>query len=315
MKTHIILLMLVTLAACSDSTPKIDDPGYSLSEIGLKPVASVDSQKITRAQLDHALAFYSSNPMAGAKDGRLKVLNDMIEEQVMYNQAVKHGFNNSPEFLNNQRKLLAYEYRKFLKSKADLNTKITDIDLEIYYEKNIKKYTKPAMSRLAIYQLRDDIPNKSELSLSEVRTAVEALKIQEGFGKYALTSHHSNTANKAGKLPWVGNGSRLSGIPLMVLEEGAGLDLGDVSESIKTDKGIFLVRLMAIKDKIVTPLDQIKSSLRQQLVIEQKQKALNGFLAKAKESSNIEIYENNLNVSASLNTQNDSMGPPGFPVK
>ena len=315
MKKNIALLMLLALAACSDSTPSIDDPSYQLSDMGAKAVALVDSQKISRAQLDHALAFYSSNPMANAKEGRLKVLKDMIEEQVMYNEAVKQGFNRSPEFINNQRKLLAYEYRKFLKEKAALNTKVTDIDLKIYYESNLKKYTKPAMSRLAIYLQRDDMASKAKLSLIEIKAATERLKVQDGFGKYALFSHHSNTASKEGKLPWVSHGSRLVGIPASVLEEGSGLSLGEVSKPIKTDKGVFLVRMMATKPELVTPLDQVKSSLRQQLVIEQKQQALNGFLTKAKEASNIEIFEDNLNVLGSFNTQDSSMGPPGFPVK
>ncbi len=315
MKKLIVSIFLLNLFACSDTDSIMEDLNYEVGELGAKPVAQIDNAQITRAQLDHALAFYSSNPMVNASEGRIKVLNEMIEEQVLYNKAIESGFDKSPEYLNNQRKLLAYEYRKFIKQKAAENTKITDIDLQIYYEKNINKYTKPAMSRLAIYQQRNDIPNNSGLSLSKVKEAAEYLKIQDGFGKYALESHHSNTANREGKLPWVSNGNQLAGIPAIVLERGAELDVGEVSDPIETEKAIFLVRLMGKKEALITPLDQVRSSLRQQLVIDRKQKRLNGYVARAKKNSKIKILKQNLNAAASVNTLNDSMGPPGFPVK
>ncbi len=315
MKKITTILSLLFLMACSDKEATIENPQYNLSELGAKPVALVGTSQISRAQLDHTLAFYSSNPMVNASEGRLKVLNNMIEEQVMYNKAIENGFDKSPEFINNQRKLLAYEYRKFLKQKAAKNTKVTDIDLQIYYEKNIDNYTNPAMTRLAIYEQRNDIPTKSKLNLNQVRKAVKYLKIQDGFGKYAKHSHHRNTAQREGKLPWLSNGNQLTGIPAIVLITGAELSMGEVSNPIETEKAVYLVRLMAKKEKLITPLDQIKSSLRQQLVIDRKQKALDNFVMAAKKNANIKIVKENLKSAGSVNTLSDAMGPPGFPVK
>lgn len=315
MKLFIILISLAALVACSDSTPTINNSNYDLSELGAKPVARIGNAKITRAQLDHALAFYSSNPMVNAEEGRIKVLNDMIEEQVMYNKALESGFDKSPEYLNNQRKLLAHEYRQFLKQKVAENIKVNDVDLKIYYEKNLDKYTKPSMSRLAIYLQREDMPKQSKLTLKQVKEAAQYLKPEQGFGKYALDSHHSKTANRSGKLPWVTNSSQLAGLPAAIIEAADDLGIGQVSGPIKTENGIFLVRLMAKKEQQITSLDAIKVSLRQQLVGERKQELLANFVQQAKQASEIVINKKNLGKPGSVNTANDDLGPPGFPVK
>jgi peptidyl-prolyl cis-trans isomerase C len=311
-----ILCCTILLAACSDEPQAtVEDASYQTSELGAKAVANVGQAVITRAQLDHALAFYSTNPMVNDKEGRIKVLNDMIEEQVMYNKAVENGFDKSPEYLNNQRKLLAFEYRKFLQQKVAQSVKITDVDLKLYHQKNEEKYSKPAMHRLAIYLQRSDLPKKQKLSLKQVKEAAEYLKPEAGFGKYALESHHSHSANRAGKLPWVTKNSQLSGIPKNILETAADLNIGEVSGPIKTKNGVFLVRLMAKKSKTITPLAEIKTSLRQQLLNDRKQQALAGFIQQAKQGSKIDIIKDNIGKPSSVNTATKTAGPPGFPVK
>jgi hypothetical protein len=313
MKNLTYIVLSVLLIACSNDEQTIEDSGYELSELGEKPVALVGGQVISRAQLDHALAFYSSNPMVNAEEGRIKLLNDMIEEQVMYNKAIQSGFDQSPEFINNQRKLLAYEYKKYLQKKVAESTKVTDVDLQIYYEKNIEKYTKPAMIRFAIYQQRNDLP-ASKLSLKQVKEAAAYLKPEQGFGKYALESHHSKTANRSGKLSWVSNNSQIAGIPSELFEEADDLKVGQVSSVINTDAGKFLVRLMAKKEKTITPLVSIKSSLRQQLLTDRKQSLYATFVKQTKQDTKIEIFKQNLGKANDVNTTDDSFGPPGFPV-
>lgn len=314
MKNLVYIALSVLLIACSNDEQSIEDTGYELSALGEKPVAVVGDQVISRAQLDHALAFYSSNPMVNAEEGRIKLLNEMIEVQVMYNKAVQSGFDKSPEFINNQRKLLAYEYKKYLQQKVAETTKVTDVDLQIYYEKNKEKYTKPSMKRVAIFQLRNDLP-AGKLSLKQVKEAAAYLTPEEGFGKYALESHHTKTANRAGKLPWVSATSEIAGIPAELFEKADDLEIGEVSSPIKMDGDTYLVRLMAKKEQTVTSLDELKTSLRTQLLAERKESLFKTFLQQAKESTKIEIIKDNLGKPNAVNTSGDSFGPPGFPVQ
>lgn len=313
MKVIMYFMCCVLVLGCSNNEETITDTHYDISELGNKPVAQVGQAVITRAQLDHALAFYSTNPMVNAEEGRIKLLNDMIEEQVMYNKAVKNGFDKSPEFINNQRKLLAYEYKKYLQNKVAETTKVTEVDLQIHYEKNIEAYTKPSMKRVAIFQQRNDLP-KGKLSLKQVQDAVSYLKPEDGFGQYALESHHSKTSNRAGKLPWVSDNTEIAGIPSELFKEAEDLDIGEVSDAIKIDNAIYLVRLMAKKEQVKTPLNEVKTSLRTQLLAERKASLFETFLQQAKEGTKIEIIKENLGKPNAVNTSDDRIGPPGFPV-
>ena len=170
------------------------------------------------------------------------------------------------------------------------------------------------MMRFAIYQQRNDLP-AGKLSLKQVKEAAAYLKADEGFGKYALESHHSKTANRAGKLPWVGENSEIAGVPSELFEQANDLDVGEVSNPIKTDNGTFLVRLMAKKEQTITPLAELKTSLRTQLLAERKENLLATFLQQAKQSTKIEIIKENLGKPNAVNTSDDSFGPPSFPVK
>ncbi|GAA6135376.1 hypothetical protein NBRC116188_21660 [Oceaniserpentilla sp. 4NH20-0058] len=314
MKALSIPLCLLCLAACSNEQAETIDGQYNLSQIGESIVAEVDGNAITRNQLDHQLAFYSSNPMVSAEDSRIELLNEMIEEQVMYNKAIENGFNESPEYINNQRKLLAYEYKKYLQQKVQESIKITDVDLSIYYETNKEKYTKPAMKRIALFQQRDDLP-AGKLALKQVKEAAEYLKPEEGFGQYALESHHAKTANRSGKLPWMSNTSQMAGVPQQVFQAASKLKVGEISAPFKIKSATYLVRLVDERSKQTTPLDELKPSLRKTLLSEQKNKMLLAFKDKAKAASKITIFKENLTNQSNLNTTDAPLGPPGFPVK
>ena len=119
MKNILFIFLLAGFVSSCSKEASVEVENYQVSDEGAQVVAQINqidsdgkiAQKgqITKAELDYNLAFYSSNPMSSTEDGRIAVLNEMIEDQVMYNKAIESGFDQHPEFLINQRKLLAYE--------------------------------------------------------------------------------------------------------------------------------------------------------------------------------------------------------------
>lgn len=308
------LFLAILLIGCSEE-PKIDIDPYVQSEVGSMAVATIGSEKITRAELDYNLAFYSSNPMTSSEEGRIKVLNELVEDQVLFNKAKEMGFDKSPEFLLNQRKLLAFEYRKYIKKKVGENVKVTDFDVERYYEQNIEKFTKPAMYRIALYLKRDDVEKKKTYTLKQIADAARYLKPEEGFGQYAVESDDLKNSRAGGKLPWMTKGSNIAGVPSEIINKGGELDLGEVAGPIKLDKGQYLVRLVAKRDKQITPLDQVKPQIREQLLQQQKEALLKVYIAQAKDSYEIKLLEENMGSPDQVPGDTNSFGPPGFPVQ
>ncbi|OUR91282.1 hypothetical protein A9Q81_18040 [Gammaproteobacteria bacterium 42_54_T18] len=304
--------LVLMLAACSKPEPVAEYP-YQQGDAALKPVATVSGDVITRAEVDHALAFYSSNPFASSQEGKNNILNEMVEDQVFYKKAIENGFDKSPEFVINQRKLLAHEYKKYLQQKVGQASVITDYDIGRFYQDNIGQYTKPGMYRIAIYFRRAN-QEKPQYTLKQIADSVQYLESGLGFGKYALTSNHLKTNNRGGKLPWLTAESNVAGIPKTVIQTGESLEIGNVSDVIKTDAGHYLVRLMEKRDSQVTPLDAVKPVIREALLKKKKETQMQTYLQQAKDAYDIVIYEDNL-TSTDASDKSHSFGPPGFPVK
>lgn len=318
----LIIAMGILLTACSKKPEVIAEFPYQQGEEGLKWVARISDDVITRAEVDHALAFYSANPASSSHEGKTKLLNEMVEDQVLYKKAIENGFNKSPGFMINQRKLLAFEYKKYLKKKVGEGTLVSEEEVKRYYQNHLAEYTKPSMFRVAIY-LQRNADTSQQYTLNQIADATEYLAPSQGFGQYALSSGHLKTNNRGGKLPWLTANSNIAGVPAAAIRRGEALaqelslgkvPLGKVSEAIETDSGKYLVRLIDQRASQVKSYDAVKADIRDTLLADKKEHQMKGYLQQAKADYEIAINEANL-ISSDRSVEPQSFGPPGFPVK
>lgn len=305
MKRIIAITLTSLLVACSD--PQVDIPAYSVSDEGQLPVATIGTSQITKAELDHTLAFHSSNPMVDSNDSKHKVLNQMIEEQVLYNKAIENGFHKSPEYLNNQRKLLAYEYKKYLQNKVGLNAKVSEQDAKRFYNSNIENYQTKAMYRLAIIKNPE-----SKYTAKQLQKKASKLKPNEGFSHLAQYSQHFSSKNKGGLLPWIAANSRLPGIPNALLQKAESLEIGQVKQ-VKVKQDTYFIRLVSKRDATTKPFNELSYQLQSELLNKQKKELLALYIEQSKEGMPIDIIEKNVSRPSKANTE--KLVPPGFPVR
>lgn len=313
MKYLFVTVIAVLMMACSKKEPIAEYP-YNQGETDNKTVATVAGDRITRAEVDYELAFYSTNPITSSESAKEKILEKIIEDQVFYNKAIENGFDKSPQFLLNQRKLLAHEYKKYMQKQVAMATTVSEWDIEAYYNANKNLFTTPAMYRLAIYFRRYSENKTYAYSLTQIAQSAKALDANKGFGKYALTSDHLKTNRREGKLAWISSATKMAGIPHTVLEIGRNLDVSDVSEIIDTDKGQYLVRLIDRKDISISSLESESSAIRKKLLEQRKKKMLDDYLEQSKSAYDIVLYKENLQ-SKKSGSKSHSFGPPGSPVQ
>jgi hypothetical protein len=310
----VITTLLLFITGCSDEIEVKEYP-YQYNPTEDSVVASIGGDKIYRSELDHLLAFHSSDPSSSSESGKKAIVEALITDQVMYKKAIENGFNNNPEFIINQRKLLAFEYRKYLAEKVAKNTQISVLDIELYYQENIEKYTKPGMFRLAVYFRKNNTGKKYDLSLKQIKDAASYLRASEGFGKYSQTSDLLAYQYRGGNLAWMAKSTKISGIPQTLFSGVEALDLGQVSEAIEIEEGSYLIRLIDKRAESITPLASVKEEIRQQLLKKEKETNLAAYLSKAKSSFEITIDEQLLKTSKAKLATEHSFGPPGFPVE
>lgn len=304
------------LVSCSDQNSDLIDTSYSADEYAKLEVAKVQGQAITLGELDNVLAFHNSSPDSSTVSERKKALQGLIDNEILYQSAAASGFLSDPELKNNIRKLVAYKYRTYLEGKAAGLVKVTETEARLSYESNVEKYTQKGMFRLALFERKDNDHKKYKYTLDQIISASEYLDAEVGFGEYAFDSSHAATRNRGGKLSWMTTDTRISGIPQSIIETGAKLDLGEVSDVIVVADRKYLIRKIDEKDEKVIPFEDIQSDLTKSLVKKQKEVLYLRQLEEIKKSFEVSIDKSLLSEKSNEGTSSaHTLSPPGFPVQ
>lgn len=311
-----LVLQACLLSACGSNDDASLDINYTEGKAANTIVAKIGDDVISKEELDYNLAFYSTNPNISSQAERLKVVEAMVADQVMYKKAVEAGFHASPQFIINQRKLLAYEYKKFIDQQVSATTTVTDADVTDYYHANVDTFTKPAMSRLAIYYRSNGKSNvKQSYTLEQISNAASYLKPGEGFGKYAASSDHQQTKHRQGKLPWVQADAQMAGLPADIFKQAQRLTMGEIA-TVTADTGVYLVRLIDQRSAIQEPLESVKVAIRKDLLTKRLEQTKQQLLLDAAAEYDIDIYTDKLGADKQpAANKKPTFGPPGFPVQ
>jgi foldase protein PrsA len=142
------------------------------------------------------------------------------------------------------------------------DVEVTDAEIEDYYEKNKAQFTQPA-SRDVRHILVKDKAKADELYAD----------LQNGASFAALAKQYSkdtSTKNQGGKLP-ITKGSTVPPFD----KTAFALDKGEISQPVKTQFGWHIIEALSpVKPEKVTPLEDVKESIKQQLEQQQKNEAM-----------------------------------------
>lgn len=226
------------------------------------------------------------------------LLKEMIEDEVLMARAIETGLNKDPEIIMAYRNMLISALKKKHLLPRIKEAVLTDAEVKDYYESHPDEFTRPAKVRLALLYMT--IPSRispnSQLEavwskMNEVRE--KALNIQDkwGFGSLAVTySEDQATRYKGGDIGWVEEGKAYRWEPA-VLAAGFVLEnIGDISEVISTDDGLYLVKLLDHRPSEVIPQDKAASRIRHQLMRKKEQEIKKTFQQEMQAATTVKIY-------------------------
>ncbi len=160
---------------------------------------------------------------------------------------------------------------KLTKKITEDETKITDQDIENYYNKNKKRFSQPERRNLLV------VLTKTKSQADKAKKELEdGTKFAEVAKKYS-----TDNASKAqgGKLPDVTKGSQEKAFEEAVFKA----EKGKVEGPVKTQFGYYVFQVTEIKKASQQSLDQAKESIKNLLRSQRQQKALDGFIKKFRE--------------------------------
>jgi len=266
-----------------------------------KAVARVADTIITEADLRDALdryipsgAFHGSIDRSQKDEYRVSALNDLIETELLYREALKRGMKPSEEaieavilhnikqFGSEEKMNKAMEARGFtldiLRDKIRKNnmaetllkelraqSSYTEEELQKYYEENRAKYKRPDAIQLYHILISVD-PGASEEIWQEKKKFAEQLlaKIRAGedFGSIAYKYSDDPYKFKSGDLGFVHRG-RLS--PPELEDAAFSLKSGEMSDVIRTIHGFHILKAGERKPGETKSFDEVKGMLKKEL--------------------------------------------------
>jgi peptidyl-prolyl cis-trans isomerase C len=260
---------LASLAACN-KTPQAAGPPAAATP---PSVATVNGTAITRPEYD----LFVKDLLQGKQqeltaDQKGQVLDDLINMQLLSDQAVKDGLENDPDtvaqlHLLHLKVMADAESQKFIKSFQP-----TDTDLKAEYETAVAAMDKTE------YKARHILVASKE----EGQQVIKKLKGGAKFEDLAKAqSTDTGSKNNGGDLGWFTTSRMVKPFADAVVS----LKKGEISpEPVQTQFGWHVIQLEDIRDKAPPPFDQVKQQLTNQLI----RKKLQAYVADLKKNAKID---------------------------
>lgn len=303
--------------------------GTSLSNTNIKIVAAVNATLITDnmllARVNEKLPLISIHRSVSEKrfkEIRHEVLNQMIEEELLYQEAKRKNLNIDKNVLRKQINMMKQAYpsekvfkrelektatsyeqwvnkikRRLLQKelvKQEVADKITFTDKDVfsYYEKNKFKFKIPEQMRL-LHILISVSPGGMrkgwQSGLEKAQGIYKRIIDGEDFSSIAKEVSDDTTSSvKGGDIGWLHVGQLLPEID----EVAAKLKIGEVSQPIRTIYGYHLIKLIDRKDAKQLKFSEVdKKNLKKRIYQKRLKEQEKKYLEQLKRKANIRIFE------------------------
>ena len=273
MKKSILFLVVLICSACINKV----DPTKVVAKVGNK-VYSIDDVDDRIKDLDAQVQQFFNN-----KEQKNRLLDQIIDEEVLYQMAKKDGIKRDKEFQdffeNIERQAIINFY---VQKNVDNMSEVTKKEVQDFYNEN--------MDRFSAHEQR----NLSHILVKEEAEATDVLsKLRKGGSFEALATEYSidNTSQNGGELGWV----RKETLEPTFSEAAFGLKKkNQTSGVVKTQFGFHIIRYNDSRQVPVQELDTVYESISQQLINQKKRDKFQEMLDSGKEVVKIEKMEDNI---------------------
>jgi len=266
------------MTACHNKPipPKTSGPATIVASVG-------DIQITDKELLDHIQVIESRTPQVLSTHLQKKeLLNDLIDLDLLYQEAEKQGVQNSFEF----KARLADVMVERLVRESD--AKITADRIERHYHSHKKDYDQISVRHIITKFDNSDTADIKRSKYEEISMwQAELVKNPAKFVEYAEKYSQDGSARNGGDLgyfPYAQMVPEFSEAAFKLKQ------ISQISPVIQTKFGYHIIQLTGDK----RGLDYHKDQISKDLIRSQRQVSLKNLISKLRTQQNIEIYEDNL---------------------
>ena len=228
-----------------------------------KILATVNGSPITDAEVDAFLRGMGQQGQAyNNPEGRKAILQELIAQKLLLLDAQKNLLEAEPAFKEQLKKAKESLLASYALEKVINGVRITDKEIEDYYNENQDKFVSPATVN-ASHILVD-----SEEKAKEIYEKIE--KGEMSFEDAAKEYSSCPSKDNGGSLGDFGKGQMVPEFDAAVFA----MAVGEVTkEPVQTQFGYHLIRLNGKSASAPIPFEEVKDQLRSQLIGEKQQAA------------------------------------------
>ncbi len=256
----------------SDVLAQVDDTVITVSEF----------QERINSQTPYVRARYNS------PEHKKEFLDNLVKFEIFASEARKKGYDRDPEVVRSMKQVMI---QKLLKQEFD-KVRIEDItesEIQQYFDTHQDKFNKPAEVRVSMILVPNEAAAKKVLEDARVK-GIENAGFRELVAQY---STDLETKERGGDLRFFDHKSRE--LPKEIVDSAFRMvNIGDVSEPVKTQKGVALLKLTGQRKALVRALDDVKQQIRSTLFNEKRQAMMGTYEQKLRKEAKVEVHEDRL---------------------
>ena len=300
---HIFVIVaafaMLFAGGCSKTEP---GDGSEVEEEKSPIVADVGESAIRAADLKDYLAKRPVRHQSRDIEGEIKKrLDEMILEEVLYQEALRLELDQDPEMRRNIRQMLTQKLMSKQMNAAVKDRKIDDQAIQEYYDQQKDEFNRPAQVRLAdifisvpadaTAEKKEELRKKAEKALEE---AVALKGRRSGFGTLIRKYSDTNDKYRKGDTGFFDREAKPIGIDKSLVDAAFGLErVGNMVEQvIETPEGFHIVMLTGKRSAINRPLEKVRNQIVQRIRRENIKNERETFIQGLKKKADISIDDN-----------------------
>jgi peptidyl-prolyl cis-trans isomerase C len=221
-------------------------------------------------------------------DAELGTISQQYGSQERFAEELSASGQTIDEFKERLSKLL--RQRKWMESQATGDGEVTDAQVRAFYDENIQEFEQPDVVRASHILIRvEEDADEATVEAKREQAADLASKAKAGgdFGQLAEEFSEDPTAKQnAGDLNFFPK-DRM--VPEFA-EAAFAQEIDSISEPVRTQFGWHVIKVTEKKAAQTLPFDEVKGDIAEYLKENEQQQAVEGVIAKLRETANVEIF-------------------------